>query len=349
MTPYIVSLTLDKGAGGIASSLLLYSKALAQKNYTHKVILPAGSPIIESLQQQEKTEVIPLPGTIIKAMLITRLLFSAQLKKLFSNATAILLHNSKLIRYQLWPDKSFVICHSGKMRNLEKARNIIFLTSSAQHRFQSEFPQQQQAINQQIVPHGFEILQDNIAKTTSKDATRIVAAGRFVEKKGFGELIAAAERLAQEQVSFSLNIYGDGLLKGQLQEQASATKNISIMPWTNNLSGVFKNADVFCLPSLVEPFGLVLGEAMLTGLPVVASDTDGPLEIIGQDNPESRGGYIYKRGNTDQLTLLLMRLCKQPDLRERVGMNARKNIEDNFSLQNMAIKLEQAILSIRPT
>ncbi len=346
MKPYILSLTLDRGAGGIASSLLLYSKALAQKNYAHKVILPAGYPVINALQQLDNTDVIPVSGAMIKALMGTRLLLSTKLKKLFAGATAILLHNSKLIRYQLWPDKSFVICHSGKMRNLDKAKNIIFLTSSAQRRFQSENSQRQQYINQQIVPHGFEFVRDNTVSRTNKDSIHIVTAGRFVEKKGFGDLVAAAEILEQQQIAFSLHIFGDGPLKSQLQEQASAVKSVSVMPWTNNLSGVFKNADIFCLPSLVEPFGLVLGEAMLTGLPVVASDTDGPLDIIGHDNPESRGGYIFNRGNEDQLAMTLMKLCKEPRLREQVGMNARKNIEKNFSLQNMATKLEQAILSI---
>ena len=64
---------------------------------------------------------------------------------------------------------------------------------------------------------------------------------------------------------------------------AAHLNNIFLKGWAEDLSAIFAEADIFCLPSHEEPFGLILGEAMLAGLPVIATKTDGPVDILGQN------------------------------------------------------------------
>ena len=99
----------------------------------------------------------------------------------------------------------------------------------------------------------------------------------MVEKKGFDLLIKACNKSDK----FTLIIGGEGPMKKSLVNIAGKNnKNIKFLGWVNNLDVFFKSIDVFCLPSRIEPFGMVLIEAMARGIPVVSTNCDGPRDII---------------------------------------------------------------------
>ncbi|MBB1274710.1 glycosyltransferase family 4 protein [Psychromonas sp. SR45-3] len=89
----------------------------------------------------------------------------------------------------------------------------------------------------------------------------------------------------------SLTIAGDGPLLNELR--LSANPNISFLGYINNeeLSVVYKEHDVFILPSYSEPWGLVIDEALWFGLPVVVSENVGCLEDL-VINPVT--GIVFK-------------------------------------------------------
>lgn len=113
----------------------------------------------------------------------------------------------------------------------------------------------------------------------------IVAAGKYVEWKGFEYLIRA---LANDRLGDAcLTILGTGPAARRdalLEEAARAgVADRLLLPGhvsAAEVAGAFRRADVFALPSLHEPFGLVLLEALACGCPVVASATAGPKLII---------------------------------------------------------------------
>ncbi len=82
----------------------------------------------------------------------------------------------------------------------------------------------------------------------------------------------------------------------------------------------YARADLLVLPSLFEPFGIVLLEAMAAGLPVVASRTGGIPEVVS----EGETGLLVEPGDPDGLAAALHRLAEDPGLRARMGRRGRE-------------------------
>lgn len=85
----------------------------------------------------------------------------------------------------------------------------------------------------------------------------------------------------------------------------------------------YANAHFLVLPSLFEPFGIVLLEAMATGLPVVASRVGGIPEIV----VDGRTGLLVEPGNAHALAEALFRISGDDGLRHSMGREARERVK----------------------
>jgi glycosyltransferase involved in cell wall biosynthesis len=94
--------------------------------------------------------------------------------------------------------------------------------------------------------------------------------------------------------------------------------------------------DVFVLPSREEPFGLVLLEAMAAGVPVVATNTGGPPEILRHE----REGLLVEPGDPGAMTGAVARLLSDGDLARRLAGAARQRLRDAFTLDTTVRRLE---------
>ena len=121
------------------------------------------------------------------------------------------------------------------------------------------------------------------------DGVKIVlAAGRFVDWKGFDVLIRGYDLYLTEHEEDAaksiLWIVGGGEEKEKLTSLATNARfrdRIKIFPFAQDVRPYMWAADLFVLPSKTpEPFGIVLLEAMACGLPAIATKAGGPLDII---------------------------------------------------------------------
>jgi len=112
------------------------------------------------------------------------------------------------------------------------------------------------------------------------------------------------------------------------------------------LPRIFGMADVFVLPSITaEAFGIVILEAMASGLPVVATNVGGIPEIIR----ESESGLLVPPGNELELRNAIEKLLLDDDLREWLGNNGRKAVEEKYSWDKVVGRIEKTyeeVLSI---
>ena len=111
----------------------------------------------------------------------------------------------------------------------------------------------------------------------------IGAMGRLHEIKGFDILIRAAAQLRDSGQTFQLKIAGDGPERGALEalrDNLNLTQHVEFCGWAANPLEFLSGLDLFVVPSRAESFGLVVVEAMAAGVPVVASDTEGPKEVL---------------------------------------------------------------------
>jgi glycosyltransferase involved in cell wall biosynthesis len=106
--------------------------------------------------------------------------------------------------------------------------------------------------------------------------------GRIEPRKGVLDLIAAAPRIREGSPGAEVVIVGDdpwGAFPDYLAQVRSAPDVIHV-PWHDNAPGLMRHFDVLVAPSLQEPFGTVLSEAMAVGTPVVATRVGGLAEVV---------------------------------------------------------------------
>jgi glycosyltransferase involved in cell wall biosynthesis len=339
----IISITLDQQVGGIAQSLINYSKALKKINKTHLVILPDKAVIIKDLEDISNVKLVKIPKILLKFHLITKFVFDKNLENLLISSKFIFIHNYKLVKYlSNFRNKIGLINHSGKARKPHNNIYNIFLTSAAKERFLTKYPLSR--TKNIIIPHGFSnIRQRKKIIDRNDNFLNVVAAGRFVEKKGFEDLIEVANILKKENINIKIKLYGEGPLDKVFKKKLKELKltNLSICKWASSSAEIFNGSNVFCIPSIKEPFGLIMGEAMMFGLPVISTKTDGACELFG-NHPEKKGGIIVNVSSPDELVKAMIKL-QNKKFREMISNNARKNITNNFSIDILSSNLKKLL------
>lgn len=164
---------------------------------------------------------------------------------------------------------------------------------------------------------------------------RLVAMGRLVPSKRYGDLIDVFARLAPRFPEWDLVIWGDGPLRGELESRVSAAGLLgrvelpgrTATPWDE-----LQKADLFVMTSEVEGFPNVLIEAMALGLPCVTVDCpSGPREI-------TRGGedaVLVPLNDVAALEEALGGLMKDSAARLTLGARAAQSVRARYSLEQV--------------
>lgn len=155
---------------------------------------------------------------------------------------------------------------------------------------------------------------------------KIFAAGRFVEKKGFNILLEALAGLKAIDMNFSLQIAGDGpefhSLRA-LSTELGINENVQFLGRRDDVPDLIKNADLFVLPSLREPFGIIVLEAMAMGTPIIATRCEGPLEIL-----DDQSAILVDKGQKSALFDGLRKAIQNPEgcwMRAQNSLNVYKS------------------------
>jgi glycosyltransferase involved in cell wall biosynthesis len=160
-------------------------------------------------------------------------------------------------------------------------------------------------------------------KTTRPLKTKIlICIANFREEKGHSVLLEAFARLQSVPFASRLVLLGDGPLRVRLEEQV---KRLSLSGKVD-LAGVVADiwphlaaADILVLPSLSEPLGMVVLEAMAAGLPVVATDVGGVPELV----EDGVTGRLVPVEDPVEMANVLAKLLSDQDRLLRMGASAR--------------------------
>lgn len=176
-----------------------------------------------------------------------------------------------------------------------------------------------------VIPNGVETAEPGPMAPVELPFTRFVLGlGRVVEKKGFDLLIDAFAAIARNHPQVGLVVGGDGAARPDLLARAKAhglADRVSL-PGTlsrGQVAWAMHNATAFVLPSRIEPFGIVVLEALRAGLPAIVSARGGAPEIV-RDGKE---GLVVDPFNRDAVGAALDRVLNDAQLRSQLSEAGR--------------------------
>lgn len=168
----------------------------------------------------------------------------------------------------------------------------------------------------------------------------IATTGQLTAVKGHEYLLRALARLESPNGAAPvLALIGRGREEGPLREKASAmgiSNRLRFIGFRNDLHLLLEDVDVAVQPSLLEGFPNSVVEFMAKAKAVVASAVDGIAEAV----TDGVDGLLIPPGDVDRLTEALARLIRDPELRGRLGRNARTRAETDFGMETMIGRVE---------
>ena len=142
-----------------------------------------------------------------------------------------------------------------------------------------------------------------------------------------------------------LLIGGDGedriILEKKVKE-LDLEKLVVFHGWVSDKDEFFKQIDIFCLPSIIEPFGIILLEAMEHSKPIVATLSGGPSEII----TEGKNGLLANIESSQSLYDKLERVIIAPRMAHKLSSVAYSQLKEKYDIKIVSKKLSTILEDI---
>jgi glycosyltransferase involved in cell wall biosynthesis len=199
--------------------------------------------------------------------------------------------------------------------------------------------------DQHVVPL-FVAAENGSSKTEygSGSPIRLVATGRLVACKNLALVVEVVNTLRSHAVDVTLDVYGDGPEKQAIETvlvQRGLQDHVTLHGYRADWVKHATKADIFLNLSEAEGFCIVVAEAMLAGLPVIAVDVGG-IRDYGRD-----GENMLKlpAPNAHGACTAILRLMRDPSLRERLGRRARADMLQRYDAAACQRQLAEALVS----
>ena len=149
--------------------------------------------------------------------------------------------------------------------------------------------------------------------------------GRLWSGKGLDYLFDAYQRVRRERADLSLLLVGDGIDEAQYRALAHNLPNVTFAGFVQptDLPGYYALADALVLPTLGDPHGLVVEEAMAAGLPVICTEAAGDIR---QRLPDGRAGFVVPPADAAQLADRMILLAADAAMRTRLGAEGQERV-----------------------
>jgi glycosyltransferase involved in cell wall biosynthesis len=227
--------------------------------------------------------------------------------------------------------------------NLLKAKKIIVPSEYSKRKVTELYSLD--VSNLAVVPLGVnleELTLQPVHESKSGGIVKILCVAKQYPRKGISDLIKIFSQLVNDRLPVFLDIVGGGPeLENNLDliDRYNLKNQIMMHGDIDDRSKIFslyQKADIFCLPSYHETFGLVFLEAMASGLPVICYNSSAVPEVV-PDNC----GILCQTGDTKELKSALFRLIQNPELRRNLAKNGL-----NYAQQMTWEKSAQKILNL---
>jgi len=202
------------------------------------------------------------------------------------------------------------------------------------------------------LPHGidsdfFRPKEGRAAKSdpSEEDSTEILFMAWLERRKGIFDLLQAFDHVAARFPQARLAIAGDGSHLLEAQRAASASRafdRISFLGRQDRAGAVtvLQNADIYCLPSHGEPYGMGAVEAMSCGKPLVVTDAGGLGCLV-----DGQGGLRVPVTDPERLADALCTLIADPVRRQAMGEHNRRRVVETMTWDRVVDRLEEIYIA----
>ncbi len=257
--------------------------------------------------------------------------------------TVSTIHNM-ITKSRLSPLKKSIYCYFSK-RIYNSISQVIAISTAVQNNLINELGVRKSQVT--TIYNGTNIVELTTLQTpqTTRESLRVppkapllVFIGRFIPiQKGQEYLLRAMPDILQKFPSTHLLMVGDGIIRKELETLCESLKiknNVTFCGWRNDINDILYAGDICVVPSLWEPFGKIVIEAMMIEKPVVGTAVDGIKEII---IPEETGLLVEPK-NSLELAKGVCRLLENTELAASMGKNGRLRALEHFTSTRYAEK-----------
>lgn len=195
-----------------------------------------------------------------------------------------------------------------------------------------------------VIYNGVDIqkFKSQMSNVKTKDKKIIIGTvARLCPEKGINYLILAFKKVVKKFPKTELQIVGKGPERKNLEKLARELNlggKVKFFGFQKDIVDFLNKIDIFALvPIRRESFGIAAAEAEACGKPVVATNISGLSEVV----KNNKTGFIVQAKNTNQISQALIELIQNENLRKKMGENARKRVENLFTLEKMINEFEK--------
>lgn len=176
------------------------------------------------------------------------------------------------------------------------------------------------------------------SREPNRDIVSLLCVARLEDFKGHACLLHAIKKVKSQFSQIRLDLLGRGSREMMLRSLIKSlhledTVFLRTTPTSYmEMPEIYQSCDIYVQPSLVEPFGIALLEAMSCGKPIVASSVGGMRDTVSH----LTNGILVPPGNSERLAEAIRTLVIDPELRRKMGEASEKRARETFNWRKIA-------------
>ena len=339
--PVIANLMFSKRLGGMEQSFANYCFALLERNYkSYGVIAPEAA--IKCTLDEKQISLILL-SNLGQWDFWASFKFKKILEK--NEVTMVIAHGKRAITLAKRSAANIpiiAVIHDAK--DLSCAKGCTAMITVNQNLLKSELSKNPSMPIIEI-PNMLNGTPPVFKWEAPKKIPVIGALGRFSPEKGFFDFIMALGSLKKKGFKFKAILGGDGPLRKALEYKAKLydlEEELAFIGWVGDKEKFYREIDLFCLPSLKEHFGIVILEAFFYGKPIIATKTQGPVEILSQ----LESAFLVEPNNPKYFAFAIEKILSDPKLCERMAYEGYNMVKHFYCSSVVGDQLEQFLQKV---
>lgn len=202
--------------------------------------------------------------------------------------------------------------------------------------------------NIEIIPNGIDFSKfDEDAKKENHVVDLLKDQGKFIvgsvgnlhKRKDHRTLILAMEQVVRYAPSVHMVIVGEGAERAELEKLIRARDletRVSLLGFQNDIPSLISKFDLYVHPSLYEPFGIAILEAMAARIPVIATKVDGVVDIID----DGINGFLVPAQDPQTIARAVRKAVSDPDANLEIALRGRERVERDFGIEKTTLRYQ---------